>query len=66
MVGCEKCWEDAGDDYARYCELREERIDSPCTPEEQAGRDAGLCPKCKRWAVHQYSGVCMFCRMVEG
>ena len=48
MSACEKCWSDA---YRRsmanpsksqtrhYCDLIEERKDSPCTPEQQLGKD---------------------------
>ena len=67
MASCEKCWNDAyvrsrlsfKDQAECYSDLIKERKDNPCTPEEQAGEDATLCPKCKRKTVHQYVKVCM-------
>jgi len=58
MSTCEKCWSDAhrgpqysvADEYAKLIEARRER---PCTPEQQAGADAGTCPVCGRNSVHQ-------------
>lgn len=65
MPSCEKCWVDAhagdhtGEGHAKmYARLIRERN---CTPEEQAGEDAGTCPHCGRRAVHQYCDVCMAC-----
>ena len=70
MASCEKCWADA---YKRsriypekcqaehYRDLIKERENNPCTPEEQAGNDATICPKCKRKSVHQIINVCMSC-----
>lgn len=70
MASCEKCWADA---YTRmrvnadksqadyYIDLINERKDNPCTPEQQAGLDAEMCPKCNRKTVHQYVHVCMNC-----
>lgn len=61
MPACEKCWKDSsparlfGEDPT-YRELIESRN---CAPEEQAGPDAGLCPKCERMTLHQACGVCM-------
>jgi hypothetical protein len=72
MPSCEKCWSDAGGNPDRYGQLLVERRDNPCTPEQQAGVDALVCPKCGRVAVHQHCGVCMACgwegrcRMSEG
>lgn len=45
MSACEKCWGDAfsqsygtsEDQATAYARLVEERSDSPCTPEQQAG-----------------------------
>ena len=54
MSTCEKCWRDAhaGGPYAdvaeNYARLLEKRKDKPCTPEQQAGENAGWCPKCDR------------------
>jgi len=65
MVSCEKCWRDAHrggpcEDVAKqYAELIEERKDTPCTPEEQAGEDATECPTCGRRVRHQHTGQCM-------
>jgi hypothetical protein len=58
MSSCEKCWADSrtGGDYMR---LLKERESNPCTPEEQAGPDAGQCPVCKRMTMHQYTGEAM-------
>ena len=70
MASCEKCWSDA---YTRthtnpmksqaehYTDLIIERKDNPCTPEQQAGRDAEKCPKCDRKTIHQYVNCCMNC-----
>ena len=47
MPMCEKCWGDAWDgghfggcetQTDRYAQLLEERKDSPCSPEQQAGQ----------------------------
>lgn len=61
MSACERCWADsAGDDHAaRYSQLIDERHVSPCTPEQQAGPDAGECPVCHRMTAHQYTGELM-------
>ena len=56
MTACEKCWKDSGGDHARYKRLLKGRH---CTPEEQAGDDAGLCPDCGRRTVHQHTGDCL-------
>lgn len=66
MASCEKCWADSftmsfstGKDRVEiYQRLVKERN---CTPEEQAGPDATICPKCKRKAVHQIIKMCMNC-----
>lgn len=66
MSACEKCWRDAGieawtsqgDKVDIYRRLVQER---DCTPEEQAGPDAGQCEKCKRMTAHQHTGECMAC-----
>lgn len=57
MSTCEKCWRDAHwlsegsvpDTYARLVKERN------CTPEEQAGPDAMMCPDCRRMTMHQYT-----------
>ena len=65
MSCCEKCWSDAhrGPQFSvaeEYGKLIEERKDNPCSPEEQAGPEAGVCPKCKRKTLHQHvKDVCM-------
>jgi len=57
MPSCERCWEEAGGSPDRYHELL---AINKCTPEEQAGRDAGICPQCKRKTMHQLvTDVCM-------
>lgn len=56
MSACERCWADAygpyGNQSERYQELIAERS---CTPEQQAGPDAGQCPSCKRMTLHQHT-----------
>lgn len=72
MASCEKCWSDAGIDARllggekaeRYGELIEKRKANPCTPEEQAGPDAEVCPQCDRRTIHQWTGECMACGTV--
>lgn len=61
MTSCEKCWIDAHGDADEYTELVRERNESgnECTPEEQAGPDAGWCPICNRRTVHQVVERCM-------
>jgi hypothetical protein len=63
MASCEKCWTEAHGDAERYLRLVEDRDASghACTPEEQAGPDAKVCPSCGRRAVHQLCRVCMAC-----
>lgn len=56
MASCEKCWRDSGSNPKEYARLVETRN---CTPEEQAGDAATICPGCERRTVHQYSRVCM-------
>lgn len=70
MASCEKCW---GDAYMRvysnptksqeehYRDLIEERKENQCTPEEQAGKDAKICPKCDRKTIHQIIKKCVIC-----
>jgi len=63
MTACEKCWSDSYGDAAEYQRRISERNAQQhrCTPEEQAGPDATVCPTCGRRAVHQYAKVCMAC-----
>jgi len=64
MPVCQKCWSDAhscDDVSARYYELIVKRQRNPCTPEEQAGREAETCPKCKRKTMHEITNQCMNC-----
>jgi hypothetical protein len=56
MPSCEKCWKDAGGNPDRYTKLVRER---KCTPEEQAGDDAGNCNSCGRRTMHQHCHICM-------
>ena len=62
MASCEKCWKDAKGDPILYIELITKR---ECTPEEQAGEEAKVCPKCFRKTIHQYVGKCMFPECVQ-
>lgn len=61
MSTCEKCWADAGGDPETYKVLLEERLERPCTAEQQAGPGATLCPICGRMTRHQHTGECMAC-----
>lgn len=66
MPSCEKCWSDAGfkawssqgDKVEIYGRLVKER---DCTPEEQAGPDAEVCPECRRKTIHQHVHYCLVC-----
>ena len=56
MASCEKCWTDsrgATEEYMRLIKVR------TCTPEDQAGVDAKVCPDCGCRTIHQLAGVCM-------
>ena len=57
MSACEKCWADK-DGPGDYMRLLTERDASGhvCTPEQQAGPDAGECPVCHRMTLHQHTG----------
>lgn len=55
MPSCEKCWRDSGGNPARYRAMLKSRN---CTPEQQAGAHATVCPKCKRKTIHQHVGTC--------
>lgn len=68
MSSCEKCWGEAYrlelanptvSQAEHYQNLIEERQDNPCTPEQQAGEDADICPRCKRKTIHQHTKKCM-------
>ena len=67
MPACEKCWRDSRSADGRtghdaYTRLLAERQPHPCTPEEQAGPDAGFCSACGRKTIHQYArDWCMAC-----
>lgn len=70
MASCEKCWADAHLRYVcdrskcqaeHYHDLIKERKNNPCTPEQQAGRDAKICPKCRKKTIHQIINICMNC-----
>lgn len=56
MSACEKCWSDSSGMFGEYALLLAERDPHPCTPEEQAGPDAGTCPECGRKTLHQQTG----------
>ena len=56
MTACERCWSQSGGDSERYAELVKT---NDCTPEQEAGRHAGLCPECERYTLHQYVKICM-------
>jgi len=63
MPSCEKCWHDAGGDAGKYLQILTERTEAGigCTPEQQAGEEAGTCPKCNRRTMHQHAHVCTIC-----
>jgi hypothetical protein len=58
MSCCEKCYADSMATGRRYMDLMNEREarGEVCTPEQQAGLNAGQCPACKRMTLHQYTG----------
>lgn len=56
MTSCEKCWRDGDGDPHRYHQFLKA---NNCTPEEQAGITASICPGCKRRTVHIYVKKCM-------
>ncbi len=66
MPSCEKCWADAYGNPVRYSRLIKERKDNKCSPEEQAGEYASICPKCNRRTIHQYANICMNPDCVSG
>jgi hypothetical protein len=59
VSSCEKCWADSRmpgvGPYHQLVAARE-FMGVPCTPEQQAGPDAGECPTCKRKTLHQHTG----------
>jgi hypothetical protein len=59
MATCENCWNRSGGQENIYMHLIEKHKNSPCTPEEQAGEGADICPKCNRKSMHQYTKTCM-------
>lgn len=60
MSSCERCWSMAYDPYGNQLERYQENIRAHnCTPEQQAGPDAGWCPDCGLVSLHQYTKQCM-------
>ncbi len=59
MASCEKCWKDSHGSAKHYTELIIKRKNHPCSPEEQAGEDAGICPECNRKTIHQHVHYCV-------
>ena len=55
MSACEKCWRDSRE-LENYHEVLNGRKACPCTPEDQAGPDAGQCSVCMKMTLHQYTG----------
>jgi hypothetical protein len=49
-----------GIEYSDLVKIRDMSGDT-CTPEQQAGEYAGMCPKCNRKTLHQHIHVCMNC-----
>ena len=60
MASCEKCWADSGGLPEVYSRLIKERT-GICTPEDQAGVGAQMCPECGRNTIHIYCHCCMAC-----
>ena len=56
MSACEKCWRDAGGNSILYKTLMASRN---CTPRQQAGPNAKVCPTCGKKTLHQHTGECM-------
>ncbi len=67
MPMCEKCWSDAHDTVGNvaenYCRMMKRMgvEGHRCTPEQQAGPDATVCPTCGIRSVHQCCHVCVVC-----
>lgn len=61
MSSCEKCWHDAQAVNLPYSVVVMQRRLDPCSPEEQAGAQAGKCPTCERMTLHQHTDECMAC-----
>ncbi len=61
MASCEKCWSDAQGNAGVYQQLIKDRKYNPCTPEQQAGKYATECPKCKKITIHQHTKRCVVC-----
>lgn len=64
MSSCEKCWRDSASERITghgptYSDLMEQRKSRPCTPEQQAGEEAGDCPVCGRKTMHQFTSELM-------
>ena len=62
MSSCEKCWSESRM-HDNYHELIK-KIPG-CTPEEQAGPFATVCPKCKRKTLHQMTRQCIIAKLKE-
>ena len=70
MVSCERCLEMAQiaaheSGLEQIEEYRRLVLINDCTPEQQAGRYATLCPKCEAKTVHQYTHQCIACGWKE-
>ena len=66
MVSCERCWGVArGRAWLNNTEQSEEYrqliLVNDCTPEQQAGEEATVCPECKTKTVHQHTKRCIAC-----
>lgn len=62
MSSCERCWSRAFNPYGyeTQAERYQENIKTHnCSPELQAGDDAGWCPDCGRMTLHQHTKECM-------
>jgi len=59
MPSCEKCWSEAAASIDKTDQYQQLIETCTCTPEEQAGRHAEVCPVCHRRTQHQHYGVCM-------
>lgn len=66
MASCERCWSASYVDAYHSGESQADAYQKMvaahnCSPEDQAGPAAKVCPACDRQTVHQYAYVCMSC-----
>lgn len=62
MSSCERCWSRSYDPFCAVSQgerYAENVKNHSCSPELQAGDDAGWCPDCGRMTLHQHTKQCM-------